>query len=97
MVTSSLVDEFDIRESFEALDDEKFGRLTMDQFYTLYLGLGYPQLTKPDLRGKVHAIQSEESVTIEVVLYILSQVRTVSTVILLCMRNIIPYLLLGIS
>mgnify|MGYP000556342408 CR=1 FL=1 len=85
MLTSSVVDEFDIRESFEALDDEKLGRLTMDQFYTLYLGLGYPQLTKPDLRGKVSAIQSEESVTIEVVLYILSQVRIVK---LLCMRNV---------
>jgi hypothetical protein len=88
VAASSVVDEFDIRESFEALDDEKFGRLTMDQFYTLYLGLGYPQLTKPDLRGKVHAIQREESVTIEIVLQILSKVRDYGDSTVLFLRTI---------
>jgi hypothetical protein len=43
MVTLSfgLMDEYDIEESFDALDDDKLGRLSINQAYTLLLGLGY--------------------------------------------------------
>lgn len=43
MVTLSfgLMDEYDIEESFAALDEDKLGRLSIDQAYTLLLGLGY--------------------------------------------------------
>jgi hypothetical protein len=68
------IDEYDIRESFDALDDEKLGRLTVDQSYTLYLGLGYPRMALPEWRSKVHAIQSEETVAIDTVIKILSKV-----------------------
>jgi hypothetical protein len=69
------INEFDIRESFDAMDDEKLGRLSIDQVYTLYLGLGYPKLTVLELRNKVRAIQSEdEAVTVDTVLQILSKV-----------------------
>ena len=30
------VDEYDIRESFMALDGQAIGRLTIDEFYKLY-------------------------------------------------------------
>ena len=46
MVTLTLdddidADRFDIKESFEALDGQKTGRLGVDLAYTLLLGLGY--------------------------------------------------------
>jgi hypothetical protein len=68
------IDEFDIRESFDALDDEKLGRLCLDRFYVLYLGLGYPKLTKDELEQQVRSRQTDACVTIDTVLKILSQV-----------------------
>eukprot|EP00980_Cylindrotheca_fusiformis_P005768 scaffold1203_cov117-Cylindrotheca_fusiformis.AAC.7 len=66
-------DEFDIRETFEALDGEKLGRLSLDSFYTLYLGLGYPKQTKEDLKQQVQSRHAGEYVTIDTALKILSQ------------------------
>ena len=60
------MDEYDIRESFDSLDNEKLGYLSLDQFYVLYLGLGYPQLTKDELKRQVGVIQSDQqNVTVE--------------------------------
>jgi len=49
------LDEYDIQQSFEAMDDDKINRLTLANFHTLYLGLGFqPQeLTVEDLAKKV--------------------------------------------
>lgn len=68
------IDEFDIRESFDALDDEKLGRLSIDCFYTLYLGLGYPKQSKEALKEQVNARQTDEYLTIDTALKILAQV-----------------------
>ena len=38
---SSAIDEYDIREAFDALDVECRGRLSFSQLQTLYLGLGF--------------------------------------------------------
>ena len=35
------IDEYDIRQTFDALDDECQGRLGFVQLQTLYLGLGF--------------------------------------------------------
>lgn len=35
------IDRYDIKESFEALDTQKAGRLDFDLAYSLLLGLGY--------------------------------------------------------
>lgn len=68
------IDEYDIRESFDSLDDDKTGRLSMSQFYTLYLGLGYPKMTQPELTNIVAKLQKDETVTIGTVLKVLSKV-----------------------
>ena len=67
------IDAFHIRESFDALDDTKLGFLSLDQFYILYLGLGYPKQTIQEIESEVTAIQSDQNVTIETVLRILSK------------------------
>ena len=70
------MDEYDIRESFDSLDNEKLGYLSLDQFYVLYLGLGYPQLTKDELKRQVGVIQSDQqNVTVETVIKVLKKVR----------------------
>lgn len=65
MVTLSfgLMDQYDIEESFEALDEDKLGRLSIDQAYTLLLGLGYLRdykqktlFTPSDLKDSVRRI-----------------------------------------
>ena len=69
------IDEYDVRESFDAMDDEKLGCLTLDQFYTLYLGLGYPRATIEEVKAKIRAVQSDETITINTALQVLAKVR----------------------
>lgn len=49
------MDEYDIRDTFQALDSDQDGCLTLDEFHTLYLGLGYrPQrLTRDELEQEI--------------------------------------------
>ena len=55
------LDEFDIREAFDAMDKEKLGLISMDEFYTLYLGLGFPKCSLEVLRSEVAAVHSDTS------------------------------------
>ena len=69
------MEEFDIRESFEAMDENMTGEISFDAFFTLYLGLGYPKATKKELRQLLNCAQGEASkVTLATVLHLLSQV-----------------------
>jgi hypothetical protein len=49
------VDEYDIRASFDAMDEDRVGEITFDEFYTaLFLGLfDDPQLTPTQLHQLV--------------------------------------------
>ncbi len=71
------LDEFDIRDSFDAMDEDKLGRISLQTFYTMYLGLGYPQTTMDDLQRQIVAIQGDDStgssVSLETVLVLLSK------------------------
>ena len=72
--------ERDIRIYFDALDQRKQGSLTFDEFYTLYLGLGYPRMDAKVLHSKlgVPAQGEEEGVTLSMALDYLSKVSDVS-------------------
>ena len=75
MATSSSLDEFDIRDSFDALDDEKFGLLPIGAFYTMYLGLGYkPQITIEEMKGRFPVLSKEKFIPVETAIQILSDV-----------------------
>lgn len=54
-MTLPAVDEYDVKCSFEALDDEKINRITLKSFHTLFLGLGFQpkQLTLDQMEDKV--------------------------------------------
>lgn len=49
------MDEFDVQRSFEVMDEEKTDRITLQNFHTLFLGLGFQpkELTLQELRNKV--------------------------------------------
>ena len=49
------IDEYDIQRSFEVMDDEKVNRISLKNFHTLYLGLGFQprELTLQELTHKV--------------------------------------------
>jgi hypothetical protein len=91
------LEEFDIRESFDALDDEKLGLLSMDQFYTLYLGLGYePKVTVEEMNARLQRVrqdedeeeEEEEKVTVEAAIKVLSKVsRTGRVNLFACIRT----------
>lgn len=67
------LDEFDIRESFDAMDEDKLGEISMATFYTMYLGLGYSKASLEDLQRRVLDVQGHDGcVTIETVLKVLS-------------------------
>lgn len=40
-VTMDPKDEYDVRDSFQALDSDHDGYLSLEEFYKLYLGLGF--------------------------------------------------------
>ncbi|CAB9498692.1 expressed unknown protein [Seminavis robusta] len=54
-MTLSAIDEYDVKMSFQAMDEEKIDRITLENFHTLFLGLGFqPQrLSLLQLRRKV--------------------------------------------
>jgi hypothetical protein len=59
--------QWDLKQSFESVDDDKLGILSVDQAYTLVLGLGYLQdykaqdrFTPQILRDAVKAIRRQE-------------------------------------
>jgi hypothetical protein len=54
-MTLTAVDEYDVKCSFEALDDEKINRITLKSFHTLFLGLGFQpkHLTLDQMEDKV--------------------------------------------
>lgn len=56
-MTFDPLDEYDIKMAFEVLDIEKVNRITLANFHTLYLGLGFEpkQLTLQELQVKVEA------------------------------------------
>lgn len=64
--------EWDLQQSFEAMDDEKLGRLSIHAAYTLLLGLGYLNLrdrgcrfTEDDLRCATRALRRRGKVARE--------------------------------
>jgi len=69
------IDEYDIRSAFEVLSDQK-GGLTLNEFHTLFLGLGYQpyRLTVEELQRKVRAQGCDDCIPLEAILKILSQV-----------------------
>jgi hypothetical protein len=54
------LDEFDIRDSFDAMDEEKLGRISTETFYTIYLGLGYPNIDFPNFTSQVSTAQGDD-------------------------------------
>ncbi|KAG7347767.1 hypothetical protein IV203_016472 [Nitzschia inconspicua] len=61
--------EWDLQQSFDAMDDEKLGRLSIDAAYTLLLGLGYmrdyklrDRFTTEDMTFAVRALRREQKV-----------------------------------
>jgi hypothetical protein len=68
--------EFDIRDSFDAMDQEKMGRISMDAFNIVYLGLGYPRSGYEDLREQVLKIQGSivDGISFKTVKTVLSKV-----------------------
>ena len=73
------IDEYDIRCAFEVLSDQK-GSLTLNEFHTLFLGLGYQpyRLTVEELQRKVRAqgIINDNCIPLEAILNILSHVSS---------------------
>ena len=79
------IDEYDIRDTFQALDSDQDGFLTLDEFHTLYLGLGYrPQrISQQELQQLVLECNSDGtrtnndqggSISLGVVLQVLKKV-----------------------
>jgi Ca2+-binding EF-hand superfamily protein len=72
------IDEYDIRDAFEALDKGCDGGIDLEDFYTLYLGLGFQptRLLITDLQAEVRAagLRMDELIPVNIVLDILSQV-----------------------
>lgn len=71
-------DEYDIRESFHVMDDERTEEINAKQFHLLCLGLGYDvereeldALIVQQRRNKRH----DGGITVDVVLEILNKVR----------------------
>jgi Ca2+-binding EF-hand superfamily protein len=60
-MTFTAVDEYDVKCSFEALDDEKSNCITLKSFHTLFLGLGFQpkHLTLDQMEDKVTSAVAE--------------------------------------
>lgn len=73
------LDEYDVRTGFDAMDDDKLGTIGMNQFFTLYLALGYPRLEQHQLEQYVRQTRKNyrQEVTKDMALQVLSQVRFV--------------------
>ena len=78
-VIMNTLDEYDVRTGFDAMDDDKLGTIGMNQFFTLYLALGYPRLEQHQLEQYVRQTRKNyrQEVTKDMALQVLSQVRFV--------------------
>jgi Ca2+-binding EF-hand superfamily protein len=81
-------DEYDIRDSFHVMDEQKTGEISANEFYTLSLGLGY-NLEREELDGSIRqyhqhihthtfTLQPQHCITVDAALVILSKVRLLS-------------------
>jgi Ca2+-binding EF-hand superfamily protein len=76
--TMNAVDEYDIRDTFEALDTDKDGFLTAQEFYVLYLGLSFrpERITKVEDLQRIAEMDEEDSlVSVDRVLKVLEKVN----------------------
>lgn len=65
-------DRRDIEQSFHVLDDDRVGTISMDHFYTLWLGLGFDDtISRADLAAHVPQ-DRHKTITLEDVLRIAS-------------------------
>ena len=71
-MTLSNEDRRDIEQSFHVLDDDRVGTISMDHFYTLWLGLGFDNtISQADLAAHVPQ-DRRETITLDDVLRIAS-------------------------
>ena len=64
-MTLSNEDRRDIEQSFHVLDDDRVGTISMDHFYTLWLGLGFDDaISQADLAAHVPQ-DRHEAITLE--------------------------------
>lgn len=99
------LDEYDIRQSFEALDESHLGSLSLPQFFELYVGLGYYQqradsnvscLSPESLYAHVVAScglsvrDSNKGLSLETVLQILEDSSKVRTISITFPRPLLP-------
>ena len=55
------LDEFDIQESFDAMDEERIGRINTEAFYKLVMGLGYaPNIKFKSFVSKLSLVQGRD-------------------------------------
>ena len=65
-------DRRDLEQSFHVLDDDRVGTISMDHFYTLWLGLGFDDtISRADLAAHVPQ-DRHKTITLEDVLRIAS-------------------------
>jgi Ca2+-binding EF-hand superfamily protein len=75
IVMMSPEDEYDIKESFHVIDEEKTGEINIDQLETLCLGLGY-NVEREELERSIQQTSTlNDSITVDIVLVLLSKVR----------------------
>lgn len=70
------ISEFDIRDSFNAMDCERRGRISMAAFKIVYLGLGFPRSGYDNITEQVLKIQEsiDDGLRFETVKAMLSKV-----------------------
>lgn len=68
-------DEHDIRDSFQALDSDHDGSLSIEEFYKLYIGLGFqPERIQLNEFQQMVQIAADTLVSVDDVLKMLSKV-----------------------
>jgi len=70
------ITEFDIRDSFNAMDYERRGRISMEAFKIVYLGLGFARSGYDNITEQVLKIQDsiDDGLSFETVKAMLSKV-----------------------
>lgn len=75
IVMMSPEDEYDIKESFHVIDEEKTGEINIDQLETLCLGLGY-NVQREELERSIQQTSTlNDRITVDIALVLLSKVR----------------------
>jgi Ca2+-binding EF-hand superfamily protein len=74
-------DEYDIRDSFHVMDEQKTGEISVDEFHTLCLGLGY-NLEREELDSSIRqqtlsTLNQHNCINVDIALVILSKVRLI--------------------